>query len=154
MTLDALADSSWFSTLDFSNGYWQVEVAECDREKTAYSTGRGLYQWGYMPMGLTNSPATFQRMMELVLRGLPCQICMVFLDDILIYSNTFEAHLSNLEEVFARMQAAGLLNPKKCHFARDQVTFLGHVSRRGLQQDPRNTDKVEQWPTPEQRLHK
>ncbi|CAL9686084.1 unnamed protein product [Knipowitschia caucasica] len=59
-SLDALAGSMWFSTLDFSNGYWQVEVAEEDREKTAFTTGRGIYQWRAMPMGLSNSPATFQ----------------------------------------------------------------------------------------------
>ena len=82
------------NTLDFTNGYWQVEVAEGDREKTAFTTGRGLYQWWSMPMGLTNSPATCQRMMELVLRGLPWQVCMVYLDDELIYSPTFEGHLS------------------------------------------------------------
>lgn len=149
-TLDALAGSLWFSTLDFSNGYWQVEVAEEDREKTAFTTGRGLYQWRSMPMGLTNSPATFQRMMELVLRGLPWQVCMVYLDDVLIYSPTFEDHLCSLRKVFSRIQAAGLrLNPKKCHLARDHVVFLGHVvSRHGLQPDPRNTDKVRSWPTP------
>lgn len=150
-TLDALAGSLWFSTLDFSNGYWQVEVAEGDREKTAFTTGRGLYQWRSMPMGLTNSPATFQRMMELVLRGLPWQVCMVYLDDVLIYSPTFEDHLFNLREVFTRIQAAGLrLNPTKCHLARDHVVFLGHVvSRHGLQPDPRNTDKVKNWPRPQ-----
>ncbi|KAK7877977.1 hypothetical protein WMY93_031357, partial [Mugilogobius chulae] len=72
-TLDALSRLCWFSTLDFSHGYWQIDVAEEDRPKTAFNTGRGLYQWRSMPMGLTNSPATFQRMMELVLRGLPWQ---------------------------------------------------------------------------------
>lgn len=150
-TLDALAGSLWFSTLDFSNGYWQVEVAMEDREKTAFTTGRGLYQWRSMPMGLTNSPATFQRMMELVLRGLPWQVCMVYLDDVLIYSPTFEDHFSSLREVFSRIQAAGLrLNPQKCHLAQDHVVFLGHVvSRHGLQPDPRNTDKVRTWPTPQ-----
>ncbi|CAL9701656.1 unnamed protein product [Knipowitschia caucasica] len=103
-----------------------------------------------MPMGLTNSPATFQRVMELVLRGLPWQVCMVYLDDVLIFSPTFEEHLSNLREVFSRIQAAGLkLNPQKCHLARDHVVFLGHVvSSRGLQPDPRNTNKVKSWPTP------
>ena len=137
-SLNALSGSSWFSTLDFSNGYWQVEVAEEDREKTAFTTGRGLYQWRAMPMGLTNSPATFQRMMELILRGLPWHICMVYLDDILIYSRSFEDHLANLEEVLTRVQTAGLrLNPSKCHFARDHVVFLGHVvSRQGLQTGP------------------
>ncbi len=79
-------------------------------------------------MGLTNSPATFQLMMELVLRGLPWQVCMVYLDDVLIYSPMFEDHLCSLREVFSRIQAAGLrLNPKKCHLARDHVVFLGHV---------------------------
>ncbi|XP_061765808.1 uncharacterized protein LOC133558442 [Nerophis ophidion] len=150
-TLDALAGSLWFSTLDFTNGYWQVKVAEGDREKTAFTTGRGLYQWRSMPMGLPNSPATFQRMMELVLRGLPWQVCMVYLDDVLIYSPTFEAHLTSLREIFSRIHAAGLrLNHKKCHLARDHVLFLGHVvSRHGLQPDPRNTDKVRTWPTPQ-----
>lgn len=150
-TLDALAGSRWFSTLDFSNGYWQVEVAEQDREKTAFTTGQGLYQWRSMPMGLSNSPATFQRMMELVLRGLPWHICMVYLDDILIYSGTFEEHLTHLKEVFSRIQSAGLkLNPGKCHLARDHVVFLGHVvSEKGLQPDPRNTEKVRNWPVPQ-----
>lgn len=150
-TLDALAGSRGFSTLAFSNGYWQVEVAEGDREKTAFTTGQGLYQWRLMPMGLTNSPATFQRMMELLLRGLPCQVCMVFLDNVLIYSPNFEDHLSSLREVFSRIQAAGLrLNPKKCLLAQDHVVFLGHVVfHDGLQPDPRNTDKVRTWPTPQ-----
>ncbi|KAG1924642.1 hypothetical protein F2P79_026035, partial [Pimephales promelas] len=96
-----------------------------------------------MPMGLSNSPATFQRMMELVLRGLPWHICMVYLDDILIYSGTFEEHLTHLKEVFSRIKSAGLkLNPGKCHLARDHVVFLGHVvSEKGLQPDPRNTEK-------------
>ncbi|KAK3510443.1 hypothetical protein QTP70_006846 [Hemibagrus guttatus] len=149
-TLDALAGAVWFSMLDFSNGYWQVEVAEDDREKTAFTTGQGLYQWRSMPMGLSNAPATFQRLMELVLRGLPWHICMVYLDDILIYSKTFEEHLSSLKEVFLRIQSAGLkLNPSKCHLARDHVVFLGHVvSRKGLQPDPKNTEKVLNWPIP------
>ncbi|KAK3568728.1 hypothetical protein QTP86_014757, partial [Hemibagrus guttatus] len=149
-TLDALAGAVWFSTLDFSNGYWQVEVAEDDREKTAFTTGQGLYQWRSMPMGLSNAPATFQRLMELVFRGLPWHICMVYLDDILIYSKTFEEHLSSLKEVFLRIQSAGLkLNPSKCHLARDHVVFLGHVvSRKGLQPDPKNTEKVLNWPIP------
>ncbi|KAF7651495.1 hypothetical protein LDENG_00110320 [Lucifuga dentata] len=103
-----------------------------------------------MPMGLTNSPATFQRMMEPILRGLPWHICLVHLDDILIYSHTFKDHLRHLEEVLTWIQSAGLeLNPKKCHFARDHVAFLGHVvSRQGLKPDPRNTEKVKSWPTP------
>lgn len=86
-SLDALAGAISFSTLDFSDGYWQVEVAPEDHEKT-FTTGEGLYQFRSMPMGLTNAPATFQRLMELVLKGLPWHICMVYLDDILIYRYT------------------------------------------------------------------
>ena len=75
---------------------------------------------------------------------------MVNLDDVLIYSPTFEGHISSLREVLSRIQSAGLrLNPKKCHLAQDHVVFLGHVvSRHGLQPDPQNTDKVRTWPTP------
>ncbi|KAK7895747.1 hypothetical protein WMY93_021072 [Mugilogobius chulae] len=103
-----------------------------------------------MPMGLTNAPATFQRFMELVLKGLPWQICMVYLDDILIYSRSFSEHIEALEEVFTRIGAAGLrLKAKKCQLARDHVVFLGHVlSAEGLQPDPRNTCKVRDWPVP------
>ena len=143
-TLDALAGATWFSALDFSDGYWQVEVAQEDREKTAFTTGQGLYQFRSMPMGLTNASATFQRVMELVLKGLPWHICMVYLDDILIYSRSFEDHLSALGDVFTRIGTAGLrLNARKCHLARDHVGFLGHViSAEGLHPDPKNTEKV------------
>lgn len=81
--------------------------------------------------------------MELVLSGLPWQVCRVYLNNVLIYSPTFEVHLSGLGEVFSRLQAASLrLNPKKCHLAQDHVVFLGHVvSCHGLQPDPHNTDK-------------
>ena len=149
-TLDALSGATWFSTLDFSDGYWQLEVAQEDREKTAFTTGQGLYQFRSMPMGLTNAPATFQRVMELVLKGLPWHVCMIYLDDILIYSQSFETHLAALEQVFTRIGAAGLrLNARKCHLARDHVVFLGHViSSEGLRPDPRNTDKVKSWPVP------
>lgn len=148
--LDALAGAAWFSTIDLQHGYWQVELAEQDHEKTAFTTGTGLYQFKVMPMGLTNAPATFQRLMEMVLRGLPWKICLVYLDDVLIYSRSFEEHLRHLEEVFRRFQASDLkLNPAKCCLAKDHVRFLGHiVSKNGIQPDPRNVESVKNWPTP------
>jgi hypothetical protein len=79
--IDSLCGARWFCTLDLACGYWQVGVAECDREKTAFSTHKGLYQYRTMPFGLTNAPATFERLMEMVLRGLHWEQCLVYLDD-------------------------------------------------------------------------
>jgi len=140
-TLDALSGSAWFSTMDLQHGYWQVELDEKDREKT----GSGLYHFKVMPMGLTNAPATCQRLMEMLLRGLPWKTCLVYLDDVLIYSRSFSEHLQHLEEILSRFQSSGLkLNPSKCCFARDQVQFLGHVvSKDVIQPDPRNVKSVQ-----------
>lgn len=150
-TLDALRGSSVFTTMDLSSGYWQVQLDEQDKVKTAFTTGRGLYQFKVMPMGLVNSPPTFQHLMQLVLEGLSWKTCLVYLDDIIVYSANFPAHLEHLQEVFDRLRAANLkLKPSKCHFAQKQVTFLGHVvSAGGLRPDPNNVEKVKQWPTPD-----
>ena len=101
-------------------------------------------------MGLTNAPPTFQRLMELVLHGLHWKECLIYLDDVLVFSHSFAEHLQSLTEVFSRFRSAGLkLKAKKCQFAQKQVTFLGHVvSNRGLQPDARNLEKVRRWPTP------
>ncbi|KAG1946736.1 hypothetical protein F2P79_013286 [Pimephales promelas] len=148
--LDSLSGACWFSTMDLSSGYWQVELDSDDREKTAFSTGSALYQFKVMPMGLTNAPPTFQRLMELVLRGLNWKVCLVYLDDVLVFSRTFNEHLTSLEEVFSRFRSAGLkLKGSKCHFARSEVSYLGHVvSSQGLRPDEKNLDKVRSWPTP------
>ena len=84
-TLDALHGSQWFTTLDLLSGYWQVEVAEADREKTAFCTTEGLFQIRVMPFGLCNAPATFQRLMDLVLAGLQWSECLVYLDDVIVH---------------------------------------------------------------------
>ena len=103
-----------------------------------------------MPFGLCNAPATFQRLMDLVLAGLQWYNCLVYLDDILIIGKTFDDHLHNLRLVFERLREAGLkLRPSKCAVCRKQVTYLGHiVSRDGIATDPEKTNKVECWPTP------
>ena len=118
-TLDVLAGSCWFSTLDLASGYWQVEVDDKDREKTAFSTPFGLYQFKVMPFGLCNAPATFQRLMELVLLGLHWTSCLVYLDDIIIFSKSVNEHLRQLEEVLDRLRGAGLkTKPSKCQLCR------------------------------------
>ena len=107
-TLNTLAGSKWFSTLDLLSGYWEVEVAEEDRPKTAFCTTEGLFEFKVMPFGLCNAPATFQRLMDLVLAGLQWPHCLVYLDDVIILGATFQEHLANLQSVFERLRQAGL----------------------------------------------
>ena len=149
-SLDALSGSVWFSTLDLMSGYWQVEVDPKDREKTAFATTGGLYEYNVMPFGLANAPATFERLMEQVLRGLHWQTCLVYLDDIIVFSKTFDTHLARLEEVIDRNWAAGLqLSPKKCHLFQSEVVFLGHVvNKDGISTDPAKIQTVKDWPEP------
>lgn len=106
-SLDALSGAKWFSTLDLKSGYWQVEMDRRDREKTAFSMGSGLYEFNVLPFGLCNAPATFQRLMEQVLRELHWQICLIYIDDIIIYATTIEEHLVRLGEVFDRLRGQG-----------------------------------------------
>lgn len=126
MTLDTLARSYWFSTLDLLSGYWQVEIAEKDRYKTAFCTTEGLYKFKVMPFGLCNAPATFQHLMDLVLSGLQWSQCPVYLDDVIIVGKTFDEHLHNLNAVFKHIEEAGLkLKPEKCFFFQERFSTLG-----------------------------
>ena len=140
-TLDTLAGSVWFSTLDLKSGYWQVKVAPEDCEKTAFCTQEGLFEFSVMPFELCNAPATFQRLMDSVLAGLQWSSCLVYLDDIIIMGRSFEEHLKNLQHVLEHLKQAGLkLQPKKCQFLQHQVNFLGHIiSSTGISPDPLNT---------------
>jgi len=149
-TIEALSGVEWFSTLDLRSGYWQVPLDESSKEKTAFSTGRGLWQFKVMPFGLCNAPATFERLMEQVLAGLPLSIALVYLDDILVPGHSFSHQLSNLRKVFERLRAAKLkLSPKKCLLFRREVKYLGHmVSKNGITPDPDKAEAVLSWPTP------
>jgi len=148
--LDSFGKAKWFTSLDLSSGYWQVEVDPKDRSKTAFITQFGIYQFKVMPFGLCNAPATFQRLMDEVFRGILWKFVMVYLDDIIVYSESFEEHLEHLHIVFDRLQAAGLkLNPEKCSFVKAELEFLGHiVSGQGIQTDPVKTEKVKNFPRP------
>ena len=148
--LDSLAGARWFCTLDLCSGYWQVELKEEDRYKTAFCTRSGLYQFKVMSFGLCNAPATFERLMETILRGLQWRECLVYLDDIIIFGKTFDETLSRLSHVFDRIQDANLkLNPSKCSLFREEVAFLGHVvSPHGVHTDPSKIEAVVDWPTP------
>ena len=149
-TLDALAGARWFSTLDLKSGYWQVQLSDDAKDKTAFSTGTGLWQFNVMPFGLCNAPATFERLMEQVLAGLPTTIALLYLDDILVPGRTFDQQIANLRMVFQRLKSANLkLNPKKCALFQKEVQYLGHiVSAEGVAPDPAKIEAVKTWPRP------
>lgn len=150
-TIDRLVGSRYFTKLDLTSSYWQVEIDEKDREKTAFSvSGVGLFECNRMGFGLTNAPATFQRIMESCMGELNLTKCLVFLDDILIYSQTFDEHMDRLTAVFQRLEKHNLkLKAKKCEFFKDRVTYLGHVvSEKGIETDPEKTKAISTWPVP------
>ena len=152
-TLDSLARQQYFTTLDLAFGYWQVGMDGQSQEKTAFITHSGLYEFRVMPFGLCNAPATFQRLMEVVLQGLVHKSCLVYLDDILVIGRTFTEHLNNLVKVFSRLRQAGLhLKPSKCCLARTEVEYLGRVvSQGGVAADPKKVEAVQAYPVPTNR---
>lgn len=148
--LDALGGAQWFLTLDLWSGYWQIEMDEGSKEKTAFITHNGLYEFHVLPFGLCNSPATFQRLMTHALHGLEWDICLVYIDDLIIFSRTFEDHLHHLEQVFKRLREAGVcLKPSKCYFVQTKVEYLGHiVSGESLSPNPNKIKAVQEFPLP------
>ena len=148
--LDALGGNRWFCTLDLQSGYWQIAMAPEDQEKTAFSTHKGLFEFKVMPFGLCNAPATFQSTMEIVLRGLLGNQCLVYLDDIIIFGSSFHECLKNLEEVLKKLENANLkLKPKKCKLFHTEVEYLGRiVSSDGIQADPEKIRAIQEWPVP------
>ena len=137
--LNALGGADWFCTMDLASGYWQIKMREEDKPKTAFVTRKGLFQFKVMPFGLSNAPATFQRLMEKVLMGLQWQKCLVYLDDIIVFGKDFDETLVNLECVMERLKQAGLkLKPSKCWWFQKSVKYLGHiVSKKGIECDLR-----------------
>ena len=113
---DSLYGARWFNSLDIKSAYWQVEVEEADKEKTTFTVGPlRFYECNRMPFGLSNAPATFQRLMENCLGNTNIQSCLIYFDDIVVFSRTFDKHIERLEEVFERLVDAGLkLSPAKC----------------------------------------
>ena len=149
-TLDSLRGAAWFSTLDLLSGYWQVRMTERAKEASAFVVREGLFQWKVMPFGLCNAPATFERVMEAILRGLHWSICLIYLDDIIVYATDITEMLVRLDQILERIEFSGLkLKPSKCHLFCSSVIFLGHiVSREGIKVDPAKVAEVVKWPRP------
>ncbi|UYV66648.1 hypothetical protein LAZ67_4002441, partial [Cordylochernes scorpioides] len=148
--MDTLQGSTHFSAIDLRSGYWQVEVEERDKEKTAFTTAHGLYEFNVMPFGLCNAPATFERNMENMLGNLRWQICLCYLDDVIIYSPDFPTHLKRLEAVFRCFRESNLrLNDKKCRFAFEELEILGYItSKHGIKPAEHNIKAVRNFPRP------
>jgi len=142
--LDSLGDAEYFSTLDCNWGFWQIPMAQEDKEKTAFTTHAGTYQYKRMPFGLCNAPASYQRTLDILLMGIKWSSCLVYVDDVIIFSKNFKDHLSDVAEVLSILQKAGLsLNMRKCKFFSRTVDYLGHVVSPGrLEVATKNTTAI------------
>ena len=149
-SFDALVGAQYFTTLDLASGYHQLAVHEEDIPKTAFSTPFGLYEYTRLPFGLATAPATFQRLMHATMDEFLFSFLLVYLDDLLIYSKTFEEHISHLDRVLTRLEETGLkLKLSKCQFLRKEVSYLGHtISAEGLSCQSEKIAAVRDWPTP------
>jgi len=130
--LDFLGDAKVFSTLECNSGYWQIPVADGDRDKTTFVCHEGAYRYIRLPFGLSNAPATFQRAIDMILGGLKWKSCLVYLDDITVFSQSAGEHVEHVREVFAALRGAGVsLKAEKCHLFQEDVEYLGHIVGRG-----------------------
>ena len=150
-TLDCLGGATIFTSLDLKSGYWQVEMDEDSKPLTAFMVGPlGFYECERVPFGLTNAPATFQRLMESCLGELHLNWCIIYLDDIIVFSTIPAGHLKKLRGVFERLAKAGLkLKPSKCEFFKTKIAYLGHIiSATGIEMDPKKIEAVQDWVCP------
>ena len=150
-TLHLLSGAKYFSKIDLRSGYWQVEICEADKHKTAFQVGTlGFYEFNRLPFGLCNAPTSFQRLKERCMGDMNLRDCLIYLDDVIIFSTTFKEHLDRLEAVFTRLQENKLkLKASKCKFFKSQVTYLGHVvSDAGIQTDSEKLEALKSWPVP------
>lgn len=148
--LDKLGRTCYFSTIDLVSGFHQIQLADEDIEKTAFSVNSGKYEFTRMPFGLKNAPATFQRVMDCILREFLGKCCLVYMDDVIIFSSSLEEHKKDLMKVMNKLKEANLkIQLDKCEFFKKEVQYLGHtVSEEGVKP---NTDKIEiikTWPIP------
>lgn len=148
--LDRLGKSKYFTVLDLASGFHQIPLSEESKIKSAFSSDIGHWQYTKLPMGLKNSPPTFQRLMNNVLCNLVGLKCLVYLDDIIIFSVDIQEHSKRLREIFNRLRTHNLkLQPAKCEFLRKEVIYLGHkISELGVQPDERKIICVRNFPIP------
>ena len=148
--LEAMEGASWFCSMDLQHGYWQIPLRKEDWQKTAFSTHMGLFEFTKTPMGVSNAPATFQRIMESVLNGLDVNIAVIYIDDIVVPGRSFQETLERLTMVLTRLEKAGLkLKTKKCHLFQDNIEFLGHrVCKDGIRAVAAKVKDIVDWAVP------
>ena len=150
-TLDCLGGACIFTSLDLKSRYWQVEMDEDSKGLTAFTVGPlGFYECDRMPFGLTNASATFQCLMECCLGNLHLNWCIIYLDEIIVFTEDPDEHIKRLKGVFQKLAEAGLkLKPGKCEFFKSCISLLGHiVSADGIECDPKKIEAVKNWPVP------
>ena len=149
--LDRLQGAKYFTTLDVAWGYWHIEMDPDSIDKTAFVTNEGHYEWLVMPFGLKNAPATFQRIIQRILGKLLYNGVINYLDDFIIYSESFESHLRLINEVLGLLEAHNIkLKLSKCTFAKTQVIYLGHsISHNEVRPSPEKIAALKSYPIPD-----
>lgn len=147
---DKLGRAQYFTTLDLAKGFHQILVDERDREKTAFSTPNGHYEYVRMPFGLKNAPATFQRMMNFVLQEHINKICVVYLDDILIFSTSIQEHVDAINKIFKVLREHNLkIQIDKCKFFAKETEYLGHIlTEKGIKPNDKKIESIKQLKIP------
>ena len=142
--IDSLGDAAIFTTLDCNSGYWQIPVDPPDRDKTTFTAHYDTYRFRRLPFGLRNAPATSQRAIDVILSGVKWKTCLVYLDDVIIFSPDRKSHLKHVDDALYLLRKAGLsLKLRKCRFFSEMVDYLGHVIRPGrLGVAERNTEAL------------
>lgn len=148
--LDKLGKCNYFSTLDLASGFHQIQVHPNSIEKTAFSTEDGHFEFLRMPFGLKNAPSTFQRMINHVLRDFINKICLVYMDDVIVFSTSLEEHMINLDKILKKLDEKGLkIQLDKSEFLHKEVLFLGHrITTKGIEPNHDKVIAIQNYPIP------